>query len=124
MKIDTQTAAKKLGVSVSVVRKMAVNGQLTDLGETQYGRNRHHYVFDNKEVKEFAASHVRDGKKWVPIAAGQTKPRVKKALQAAPKPVKDSVEVRASNGSGKLFQRLEAIERQLTKLDRLIDLLG
>jgi hypothetical protein len=112
MKVGTDYAAKKLGVSQNVVRKLASKGQLTDVGQTKKDHKRHEFVFERSEVVEFAKAHTRVGRKFIPKS---TDVEPKRPAKVKPAPVA-TVEVKESTGTGKLFQRLDSIEEKLAKL--------
>jgi hypothetical protein len=125
-KISTSVAAKRLGVGKVVVRNMVKNGLLKDFATTKDGRNGHHARLDSAEVKQFKAAHVRNGMKWVKVEDVKPKAAPRK-LRLTPAPAGWTVAPEAKSAAtgnslkGKLFQRLDAIER---KLDKFIEVFG
>jgi DNA-binding transcriptional MerR regulator len=129
-KLPTPVVANKLGVSTYTVRKMVEKGILTDLGVTQRGKVKHEYKFDSKEIKEFLASHVRDGRKWVKVASAEQKPKRTYARRQQVdsidrqilnlKPTKSTVKT-GSNGDGPagFSTRLANIEKTLNRLAKI-----
>lgn len=139
MYIGTQYAAKKLGVSQNVIRKLVQKGHLKDYGQTKEGGKRHEMILDRDDVLQFQRSHVRNGRKFVPTAAdigeGPAKPaKITRTARRAAQTVTDkperevvSVQTEAgfrpgvrtgtANGPKGIFDRLDRVEN---KLDRLL----
>lgn len=120
MKINTTRASKILGgVSKAVVRKLIDQGKVNDYGVTKPGGQRHEYVLDSTEVKQFAANHVRQGRAWVKIDNGgqappkraYTKRQSKVAVPA--KNVLEQPQPKVTTGSSGLLERIERMEKIL-----------
>jgi hypothetical protein len=116
-KLPTPVVANKLGVSNNTVRNMAEKGLLTDLGVTKEGKTKHEYKFDSKEVKEFLATHVRDGRNWVKKAPKETKPAKTKRIHVPDEDAQPSIST-GSNKAG-FLTRLDNIEKTLNRLAKI-----
>jgi hypothetical protein len=123
-KLPTPVVANKLGVSNNTVRNMAEKGLLTDLGVTKEGKTKHEYKFDSKEVKEFLATHVRDGRNWVKKAPKEAKPTKPAVSRVKRVPVQDEVQPSIRSGSSGdgpagFSTRLANIEKTLNRLAKI-----
>lgn len=60
MKITTRQAAEIIGCSSRTIKNLVDNNKLQDLNSAKKGR--HAYIFDSKQVREYAKSVKMNGK--------------------------------------------------------------